>query len=125
MNRAKKQVFYQDEAINDNRAAQANGANQGEEEVDSEAAQLNALRQACQLIYDRLLEVHVLNDQQVRAMSMKLIRPLGLEMDSLIPFLNKFTIVANDKYYRLDLDTPEETSARNLIIELLMRAERN
>lgn len=63
MNRAKKQVFYQDEAANENRAAQANGANQGEEEVDSEAAQLNALRQACQLIYDRLLEVHVLNDQ--------------------------------------------------------------
>ena len=93
--------------------------------MDSEAAQLNALRQACELIYKRLIDVHVLNDQQVRAMSMKLLRPLGLEMDSLIPYLNKFTIVADDKYYRLDLDTPEETSARNLIIELLMRAERN
>jgi len=46
-------------------------------------------------------------------------------MDSLTPYLNKFTIVANAKFYLQDLDSPEQTSTRNLIIEILMRAEKN
>ena len=69
--------------------------------------------------------MHVLEDQQIRSIAMPFLRPLGLEIDSLTKWLVQITENVNGKYYKKDLERPELTTARNILIEIMMRAKNN
>ncbi len=43
------------------------------------------------------------------------------DLTSLAQFLAKLTIFVNDRYYLKQLDTSELTSARNMLLELMLQ----
>lgn len=45
------------------------------------------------------------------------------DLTSLSQFLTKLTIFVNDRYYLKQLDTSELTSARNMLLELMLQNE--
>jgi hypothetical protein len=44
-------------------------------------------------------------------------------LTSLAEILNKITIFVNDRYYLKQLDTSELTSARNMLLELMLQTD--
>ena len=55
---------------------------------------------------------------------MKHLREEGLEMDSMTAPLARFVLNANGKYYLSNLQTEELTTTRNLILEIMINAEK-
>jgi len=45
------------------------------------------------------------------------------DLSSLSQFLAKLTIFVNDRYYLKQLDTSELTSARNMLLELMLQTD--
>ncbi len=56
---------------------------------------------------------------------MEFLRPLGLEMDCLTGYLERFTELVNGKYYAKFLANEKLTTARNLLIEIMIQAKGN
>ena len=85
----------------------------------------DALKQALKKINRELESRHVLDERQVRTIAMQFLRPLGLEMDCLTGYLERFTELVNGKYYAKFLADEKLTTARNLLIEIMMQAKGN
>ena len=75
-------------------------------------------------IYFKIKELHVLAEHEVRGIAMKHLREEGLEMDSMTAPLARFVLNANGKYYLMNLQSEEITTTRNLILEIMMNAEK-
>ena len=68
---------------------------------------------------------HVLEESQVRSIIMSHLRPIGLEMDSIEHTFPSFSIQFDNKYYPKSLGDQRLTNTRNVIIEILIKAEKN
>lgn len=67
-----------------------------------------------------------MDEQAIKELSMPHLQPFGLDMEDVTPYLGHFTMIANDKYYLQNLRTNEDdVAARNLIIEILIHADKN
>ena len=53
------------------------------------------------------------------------LRPIGLEMDSIEHTFPVFATIFEDKYYPKSIGDQKLTNTRNMIIEILVKAERN
>ena len=95
------------------------------EDLKKKGAYEDALKQALKKINRELESRHVLDERQVRTIAMQFLRPLGLEMDCLTGYLERFTELVNGKYYAKFLSDEKLTTARNLLIEIIMHAKSN
>ena len=66
----------------------------------------------------------MLVEHEVRGIAMKHLREEGLEMDSMTAPLARFVLNANGKYYLSNLQSEELTTTRNLILEIMINAEK-
>lgn len=100
--------------------------NDSEEQQARQAAVYNeTLKNALKKINSELEAQHVLDERQVRTLAMQFLRPLNLEMDCLTGYLERFTELVDGKYYSKFLAGEQLTTARNIIIEIMIKAKGN
>lgn len=98
---------------------QKNNFNLGIEKLKTEKQKpqnkQDQLRELVTNVYNHLKQHCVLTSQQMKEFVCM------DDLTSLAQFLAKLTIFVNDRYYLKQLDTSELTSARNMLLELMLQ----